>query len=56
MPADRSDEVRRWLEKACQEHDGWMWALKVDPWYDPLRHEPRFQKLVKMVENGGRDP
>ena len=44
------------LEKACEEHDGWMWSLNVDSWYDPLRNEPRFQKLVHKVENGGRDP
>ena len=36
-----------WLEKACEEHDGWMWTLNVDPWYYPLRNEPRFQALLK---------
>jgi len=41
------------LDKACAEHDGWMWSLKVDPWYDPLRNQPRFQNLLKMV---GFDP
>ena len=38
-----------WLEKACEEHDGWIWSLSRDPWYDPLRKEPRFQALLKKV-------
>ena len=38
-----------WLEKGCEEHDGWMWTLSRDPWYDPLRKEPRFQALLKKV-------
>ena len=38
-----------WLEKGCEEHDGWMWTLSRDPWYDPLRNEPRFQALLKKI-------
>ena len=38
-----------WLEKACEERDGWIWALSVEPWYAPLRKEPRFQALLKKV-------
>ncbi len=42
------------LEEACAEHDGWIWSLNSDPWYDMLRDEPRFQALVKKVMNGGQ--
>jgi len=38
-----------WLEKACEERDGWIWALSIEPWYAPLRGEPRFQALLKKV-------
>jgi len=38
-----------WLEKACEERDGWIWALSVEPWYAPLRKEPRFQALLKKI-------
>ncbi len=38
-----------WLEKACEEHDGYMWTLNVDAWNVPLRSEPRFQALIKKV-------
>jgi serine/threonine-protein kinase len=43
-----------WLEKGFQDHDNQMWSLSFDPLYAPLRNEPRFQSLVKKVENGGR--
>jgi adenylate cyclase len=45
----KKDIALDWLEKACEEHDGWMWTINVDPWYAPLRNEPRFQALVKKV-------
>ena len=41
-----------WLEKACEEHDGWMWTLNTDPWYAPLRNEPRFRALVRKIGTG----
>jgi len=41
-----------WLEKAVEEHDGSIWWINVDPWYDSLRNEPRFQELLKKVGFG----
>jgi Tfp pilus assembly protein PilF len=38
-----------WLEKACEECDGWIWALSIEPWYAPLRNEPHFQALLGRV-------
>ena len=38
-----------WLEKGYKEQDTWCWGLKVDPVFDPLRTESRFQALpIKM--------
>jgi TolB-like protein/DNA-binding winged helix-turn-helix (wHTH) protein/Tfp pilus assembly protein PilF len=37
------------LEKAYLEHSSSLTALKVDPTYDPLRSDPRFQNLVRRV-------
>jgi len=37
------------LEKAYREHSSSLTALKVDPIYDPLRGEPRFQELVRRI-------
>ncbi len=39
------DEAFEWLEKAFEE-GGSMGALKVDPRFDPLRDDPRFQDLL----------
>jgi hypothetical protein len=44
-----NDQALAWLEKAYREHSGSLTALKVDPIYDPLRSDLRFQAF-------GRDP
>jgi len=38
-----------WLEKAYQERSGWLLELKIDPVWDPLRSDPRFQDLMRRV-------
>jgi DNA-binding winged helix-turn-helix (wHTH) protein/Tfp pilus assembly protein PilF len=37
------------LEKAYSEHFGILVTLKVEPAYDPLRSDPRFQDLLRRV-------
>jgi hypothetical protein len=37
------------LEKAYREHSNSLTAIKVDPTYDPLRADSRFQQLVRRV-------
>jgi TolB-like protein/tetratricopeptide (TPR) repeat protein/DNA-binding winged helix-turn-helix (wHTH) protein len=44
-----ADQAFAWLEKAYSEHASDLRALKVDPIYDPLRSDPRFQDLVRRV-------
>jgi Tfp pilus assembly protein PilF len=48
------DEAVRWLEHAYRDHSFWLahWA-KVDPRLDVLRHDPRFQTLLRRL---GLDP
>jgi eukaryotic-like serine/threonine-protein kinase len=41
-----------WLEKALGEQAGLLVWLKVDPEFDPLRAEPRFQQLLEKVGLG----
>jgi serine/threonine-protein kinase len=42
------------LEKACDERCVWLsYALRVDPRFDAVRSEARFQNLVRRVSSGG---
>jgi uncharacterized OB-fold protein len=46
---DRKDRAFSWVEKAYAQHSNAMTGLKVDPIYDPLRGDPRFQQLLHRV-------
>lgn len=46
---DKKDEAFLWLNKAYAQHSNSLTALKVDPLYDPLRSDPRFQDLLRRV-------
>ena len=44
------DEAVRWLEQGIADHDGvTIGMIKIDPWLDPLRGDPRFEVLVQKV-------
>jgi len=38
------------LDKAYQAHDWFLERVKVDPFLDPLREDPRFAELVKRLK------
>src|SRR5437867_5082433 len=38
-----------WLDKAYENQESACWLLKVDPIYDSVRNEPRFQALVEKI-------
>src|SRR5881296_1279042 len=38
-----------WLEKSYQDRESACWYLEVDPIYDGVRNEPRFQALLKKI-------
>ncbi|HKZ53061.1 MAG TPA: tetratricopeptide repeat protein, partial [Candidatus Acidoferrales bacterium] len=44
-------EALAWLERAYQNKEGVMWltGLKVNPWFDGLRDDPRFQDLLRRM-------
>jgi hypothetical protein len=37
------------LEKAYQHHDWFLQRIKVDPFMDPLRDDPRYNDLLKRI-------
>ena len=44
-----NDHALSWLEKAYAQHSNAMTNLKVEPRYDVLRSDPRFQDLMRRV-------
>ena len=44
-----TDEVFNQLERAYEERSQGLIWLKVDPWFKPLRSDPRFQDLTRRV-------
>jgi TolB-like protein/Flp pilus assembly protein TadD len=44
-----NDQAITWLEKAYDERSPWLCWLKVEPLFDPLRSDPRFQELYRKM-------
>jgi TolB-like protein/Tfp pilus assembly protein PilF len=43
------DKAFSLLEKAYEQREGWMTLLKVEPLFDDLRSDPRFQDLLNRM-------
>jgi len=44
-----NEQAFAWLERGYQEHSAILGLLKVHPYFDPLRDDPRFAELVRRV-------
>jgi TolB-like protein/DNA-binding winged helix-turn-helix (wHTH) protein/Tfp pilus assembly protein PilF len=49
LALDDRDQTFVWLEKAYQERSNILQFIKVHPFFDPLRDDPRFKDLVRRV-------
>lgn len=47
--SSEKDKTLAALEDACLKHSNALTVLKVEPIYDPLRSDPRFQELLRHV-------
>jgi DNA-binding winged helix-turn-helix (wHTH) protein/TolB-like protein/Flp pilus assembly protein TadD len=43
------DKAFEWLEKAVAERSCWLFLLKADPDWEPIRSDPRFENIVQKV-------
>ena len=46
---DQLEAAIDWLDKAYTLRTNWLYEIKVDPIYDPLRSHPRFQELLAKM-------
>lgn len=45
----QKERVLELLEKAYSEHSNAVMQIKVEPLYDPMRNDPRFQDLLRRI-------
>ena len=43
------DQAFAWMERAYEQHSNSLTSLKVEPGYDSLRSDPRFQSFLHRV-------
>jgi hypothetical protein len=48
----RLDAGLAWLERAYDEQSPWIGYMKVDPRLDPVRSNPRFERLLAKAHLG----
>ena len=48
----QADQAFEWLEKSYEERYGFLIYLKVEPRFDPIRNDPRFEELARRVGLG----
>ena len=47
--AGQTDEAFEFLEKAWRIREQWLVFLRVDPRFDPLRADPRFEEMARRI-------
>jgi eukaryotic-like serine/threonine-protein kinase len=45
----RVEDAWQWIERARQDRRGWLVYLRVEPLLDPVRNDPRFRELQRVL-------
>jgi len=53
LRAGHQEEAMKWLMLACEERNVYSLLIASDPFYDPLRTDQRFAKLVRRMKLDG---
>ena len=46
---DEKDEAFKWFEKAFEERSWFLIFIKMDPWMDSMRSDPRYTSLIRRI-------
>jgi hypothetical protein len=46
---DEKDEAFKWFEKAYEERSWFLIFIKMDPWMDSMRSDPRYTSLIRRI-------
>ena len=49
MALNKKDKAFEWLNKSYEDRTAGSTALKIDPIYDSLRSDPRFNDLLRRM-------
>ena len=51
-PVSRADKEAaiKTLQERAEQGDFWLFLIKIDPTFDPLRGDPRFQEILKKFD------
>ena len=50
LRAGHPEEALKWLTRACEERNVYSLLIASDPYYDPLRADKRFAKLLRRMK------
>ncbi len=53
LALNEKDQAFDWMQKAYADRSSWLVYLKIDPFFDPVRRDPRFADLLRQVGFSG---
>ena len=44
-----TDEAFKWLDKAYEDHESWLCRIRILPYLEDIRSDPRYLALLKKM-------